>query len=345
MTERDWLTSKDGDAMLAVVADRLSERKWALLACGVARRVLDLLTDEPFRLAVDTTEKAAGEIVIDETVNLEGPAVTFAARERKRAELIKCDPDAEGEQFRESEGRRTNPAVPLFEAASRTAGEAVEYAGEAVEAAVHAVYLACITQGSAVLHQVRQYALVAHIQSARVGILSALALDLKARGDEMADRGQPKNAAVRLSEAHDTADRLEETAGHKVDRLNEQKTRSENAALAKLLREQIGNPFQPYRFEPQWRTETVLALAAAIDAERAFDRMPILADALLDADCDEELVLRHCRGTEPHARGCWVLDLILGREPDLFAAGPPKPAPPRRTIPLGPYTPPQEGMA
>ncbi len=66
----------------------------------------------------------------------------------------------------------------------------------------------------------------------------------------------------------------------------------------------------------------MLQLAQSIFEERAFDRMPILADALLDADCDEEAVLRHCRGTELwnkdkepvyHFRGCWVIELILGR--------------------------------
>jgi hypothetical protein len=68
--------------------------------------------------------------------------------------------------------------------------------------------------------------------------------------------------------------------------------------------------------------------------------MPILADALLDADCDAEAILRHCRGTEvgvkeqpQHFRGCWVIELILGRYEPL---PPPKPGkkPKRRPTPL-----------
>jgi hypothetical protein len=47
---------------------------------------------------------------------------------------------------------------------------------------------------------------------------------------------------------------------------------------------------------------------------RAFDRMPILADALQDAGCDNEDVLNHCRGSGPHVRGCWVVDLVLRKE-------------------------------
>src|SRR5207237_4363510 len=90
--------------------------------------------------------------------------------------------------------------------------------------------------------------------------------------------------------------------------------------LARLLREIVGNPFKEPRFEESWRTSTVIELARGIFDDRAFDRLPILADALLDADCDEEAILRHCRGTElgvkeqpQHARGCWVVELILGR--------------------------------
>jgi hypothetical protein len=87
----------------------------------------------------------------------------------------------------------------------------------------------------------------------------------------------------------------------------------------------------------------VLALAEGIEADRAFDRMPILADALEEAGCDERPMLDHLHGPGPHARGCWVLDLILNREPDLFAL-PPLTESPRR-MKLGPHTRPADGMA
>jgi hypothetical protein len=47
--------------------------------------------------------------------------------------------------------------------------------------------------------------------------------------------------------------------------------------------------------------------------ERAFERLPILADALMDAGCDNADILAHCRGPGPHERGCWAVDLILGK--------------------------------
>jgi hypothetical protein len=80
-----------------------------------------------------------------------------------------------------------------------------------------------------------------------------------------------------------------------------------------LLRCIAGNPFRPLAFNPSWRTANTLGLAEAIYADRAFDRLPILADALEEAECDHPDVLAHCRDDCPHARGCWVVDLILGK--------------------------------
>ena len=46
--------------------------------------------------------------------------------------------------------------------------------------------------------------------------------------------------------------------------------------------------------------------------DRAFHRLPILADALEDAGCDDEAILGHLRSHGPHVRGCWAVDLCLG---------------------------------
>jgi hypothetical protein len=60
-----------------------------------------------------------------------------------------------------------------------------------------------------------------------------------------------------------------------------------------------------------WNDGTVPRIAQGIYQERAFDRLPILADALLDAGCDNEELIQHCRSAGPHVRGCWAVDLIL----------------------------------
>jgi hypothetical protein len=84
---------------------------------------------------------------------------------------------------------------------------------------------------------------------------------------------------------------------------------------ANILRCLFGNPFRRVAFDPAWRTSDVMLLAQGISEERAFARMPILADALQEAGCDNEDILDHCRGaTAAHVRGCWVVDLVLGKE-------------------------------
>jgi hypothetical protein len=84
--------------------------------------------------------------------------------------------------------------------------------------------------------------------------------------------------------------------------------------VATFLQDIFGNPFRPVSVHPSWLTATVIALAEGIYQERAFDRMPILADALQDAGCDNEDILNHCRSEGVHVRGCWVVDLVLAKE-------------------------------
>lgn len=81
---------------------------------------------------------------------------------------------------------------------------------------------------------------------------------------------------------------------------------------AELVREVFGNPFRRIVFDPQWRTDTVTGVATGVYRTRDFSGLPVLADALQDAGCPEAAILDHCRGPGPHARGCWVLDMILG---------------------------------
>jgi hypothetical protein len=84
-------------------------------------------------------------------------------------------------------------------------------------------------------------------------------------------------------------------------------------ALA-LIGDIFGNPFRPVAFDPAWRTDTAVILARQMYESREFAAMPILADALQDAGCEDESILTHCRGDGPHVRGCWVVDLVLGKE-------------------------------
>ncbi len=89
---------------------------------------------------------------------------------------------------------------------------------------------------------------------------------------------------------------------------------SEEPAQAALVRDLFGNPFRPVAADPSWLTSDVIAIADGIYSEKAFDRLPVLADALQDAGCDDEPVVNHCRSNGPHVRGCWAIDLILGKQ-------------------------------
>ena len=80
-----------------------------------------------------------------------------------------------------------------------------------------------------------------------------------------------------------------------------------------IVRDIFGNPFRPVTPDPAWLTPAVVALAHTIYDGRAFDRMPELADALETAGCDDADVLDHCRNGGEHVRGCWVVDLVLGK--------------------------------
>jgi hypothetical protein len=84
-----------------------------------------------------------------------------------------------------------------------------------------------------------------------------------------------------------------------------------------ILRDIMGNPFRAPAIDPlwaHWNGATVLRLAQAIYAGRHFEDLPVLADALEEAGCQESALLVHCRGGGEHFRGCWVVDALLGKE-------------------------------
>jgi hypothetical protein len=92
-------------------------------------------------------------------------------------------------------------------------------------------------------------------------------------------------------------------------------SRSSFRRLITLLHEVFGPlPFGHIAFSPEWRTDTAVLLARQMYDARDLSAMPILADALQDAGCDNDDILTHCRGPGPHVMGCWVVDLVLGKE-------------------------------
>ncbi|HKI33489.1 MAG TPA: hypothetical protein VKA46_16660 [Gemmataceae bacterium] len=121
-------------------------------------------------------------------------------------------------------------------------------------------------------------------------------------------RGYGVVAAWRAAEAAEEAGR----AGMKLVAWQ-----AERAWQAALLRELCGQLSRPAGLDAdvlRWNDGTVSRIAHGIYEDRAWGRMPILADALLDAGCGGEELLAHLRGPGPHVRGCWALDVVLARE-------------------------------
>jgi hypothetical protein len=93
---------------------------------------------------------------------------------------------------------------------------------------------------------------------------------------------------------------------------------AERQPLLAVLRDSFGPlPFRTVPLDPSWlawNNGAVQGLARAIYEERRFEEMPVLADALEEAGCTNAEILNHCRQPGEHVRGCWVLDLLLGKQ-------------------------------
>jgi hypothetical protein len=99
---------------------------------------------------------------------------------------------------------------------------------------------------------------------------------------------------------------------------------AERGVLCGALRDIFGNPFRPPHPLPpavlRWHDDTVPRLAQTVYEERRMPegtldsaRLAVLADALLDAGCEDEALIQHCREPGTHVRGCWAVDHLLGK--------------------------------
>ncbi len=349
MNEIKWLTGTDGEAMLEFVADRLSPRQWVLLSAAFTRRLWDLLPEGVLREAIEFAEQASHPLPARtraEWVAKIDAAVPEAvgAAELAQHQIVKsCDPDAADLDAPVlSRPNQLAPAFPLFQAASRNSRNAIQWIAEALTEAAQAVRSLYTEPNEEMILLIRQCVEQAAETRTNANRTANNALRMKAKGDEVADQAAgAKNKRLYEAIAVEEVRKIEEGTrqrGAAADfDADDRRERTGRKALSNHLREIVGNPFTPPRFEPAWRSSTVVLLAQGIFDDRAFDRMPILADALLDADCDEEAVLRHCRGTEQHTkeivnhvRGCWVIETILNRFEPLPPPKPEKKPRPRR---------------
>jgi hypothetical protein len=277
VTEADWLAATDPGPMLAFLRGRASGRRLRLFAAACCRRVWPLLTDERSRSAVEVAERFADGIA--DALELQ------RAAEQARAVMHAAEAAVDRlEQEHDAAYRR-------LDVARRPAWPASELL---IAGRLRAAASACAATAAASCAESRD-------EFTRADAVSGAESTAGWAGPAVEYETRDMLAAAGILDAEEW-------------RAVEQREKMVQAAL---LRDLFGNPVRP-RAETDrgwvaWNGGTVPKLAAALYAERAFGRLPLLADALEDAGCADPDILGHLRGSGPHVRGCWVVDLLLGK--------------------------------
>jgi hypothetical protein len=275
MSEAEWLVATAPTPMLVALRGRASDRKVKLFVCACCRRVWHLLSDSRSRLAVEAAERFAdGQAGLGE-VN--------AAEDAAEQAALDLEPDPE----------------PV--AGWGTPDKSIRHqASDPAKAARAARLAAWIGNRSPGFDPVADPGRAA--ADAAADCAAAVGWDVARPTEEVAREAVGRGAREEGWEALRQA--VEARAAARD---------AEQRAQADLVRDIFGNPFRPVAIDPSWLTATVVAMARGIYDDRAFDQLPILADALQDAGCEDANILDHCRRSGPHARGCWVIDLLTGR--------------------------------
>jgi hypothetical protein len=276
MTEAEWLACDDARTMLTFLEGKLPVRKIYLTASAFLRRFWHLIPDERSCGAVEALERYA-----DGLASWEALQRARGGAKRAFAEL------AEEEQKK-----------GILQGAFYRGRLAVAWhaAGWDVEIAAHCpVPERRVVRGSPWVGMMALGAAPEHYATDEYNYSSESPVLMQFR------RVPPKTM-------FDIPTSVREADSAAIAR--------EYAAQAELLRD-LFNPFHPVVIDAAWLRAAdgaVVQIAHGIYEERAFDRMPILADALVDAGCIDEYILGHLRGPGPHVRGCWLVDALTGKE-------------------------------
>lgn len=298
MTEQQWLTSWDLSMLLNRTAESAApcaKRKLLLFACACCRRVAHLLTDKSFRQAL-----AAAEAHADELPN-PSPWIWKARRAAEKA--LRLQTQQVNTARAAWERQSTTLAAKRAEGVRWWEAQAADHAAQAVAIAAWMAASHVTQPRVEVVLQAAAAAKTAVEYAAGQGKLRA------AGGDEQA---QQEEAETTFSESQRPLVQgwLEVAAcTGRMARLDEDQVQCD------LVRD-LCSPFRRIEPDPVWigpESGPVRQMAAVLYEGRRFEDMPILADALEDAGCDSSELLGHLRGPGPHARGCWALDLLLGR--------------------------------
>lgn len=303
MTEADWLGSTDPVPMLEYVRHRASDRKLRLFAVACCRRIWSLFTDESGRRAVEVAELFADQLISEN----ERHAAFVAAVREARCWVNNCS--IVGNAI----GYSTSAAAYVLAHEETIEEEATAAGGDDVVIMAHACHHEVEWHGPAII--------VALDASNALGaaVIGSLDEEESVAAGEQENYLEEEVQTFAAGSAYAKAMGFSLTATPPVDRAAAAETarQTEAGSQCDLLRCIFGNPFRPPTSPPPValtrNNSPVFKLAQAIYNERAFDRLPILADALEDAGCQDADILGHCRHPGPHVRGCWVVDTLTGR--------------------------------
>ncbi len=293
MTEAEWLAWTGPAPMLAFLRGTASDRKLRLYGCACCRRIWHLIQDGRSREAVDVAELFADG----------GANTRELLRARRQADA--AEGAARGAEYN-AEGK-----AHFCVTAEYAGAVAALFAARASRAAVFG-QAAVLDEGPLTGRRRGRVsrsrdedtnwwcAASAVAWAARQAVCEAVGFHDPA-GFEYPDHPQEWTSAWEgvlplASEAEEGSER------------------QERAAQVERLRDVVGNPYRAVVGLTSWQTPSVLGVAVSIYEGQRWEDLPILADALEDAGCTDAGLLDHLRGPGPHVRGCWAVDLVLGRE-------------------------------
>jgi hypothetical protein len=303
MTEAEWLGCTDPTPMLEFLRTRPSDRKLRLFAVACCRRIWGLFTYPSSQRAVELAELYA-----DRAISEEKRHAAFVAAVKEAARWVNNCSIMEN-----AIGYTTGSAAYVL------ANEAT-IEDEAITAGAHEV----VTMGHAIHREVAWHGpamMVALDTAFAAGTAVAAYLDEQERvaAGEAGDYLNEEEQILDIGSAYATAVGLNLNGTCPTD-LNvafNVVQQAEAKSQCELLRCIFGNPFRlPPPVPPGVLVSNdaaVVKLAQGFYDDRAFDRLPELADGLEEAGYHDATILAHCRQPGEHVRGCWVVDLLLAK--------------------------------
>jgi hypothetical protein len=297
-TEEEWLACADPLRMPKNFGGRASSRKRCLLACAYALHAPGAYTSEPARRIIEAVQSAA-------------MAFTSGTgfQDGTRAAVLRVFPESAGmtrwnawsQLYRHKEFGTEGGTLAHF-----LSGFVYE---PPTTAAVNSVATVCLATVRANANREMRPVLDGILQKHGRIVTDALKEDVFSLIPE------PDRARVRAGTWLNNW--LPARIRNKVYAVvSRPRIAAACAAMADLVREVFGNPYRVPKIEPEWllwNHGAVRQIGEQIASTGNFADMPILADALEDAGCTDEYLLRHCREERTHVPGCWALDAVLGR--------------------------------